>query len=232
MFKTQLLKQLFLRSSFLVASIISITFTLWFSFPIDRRPNTPSISKTFDTALTPVGFTFIIWSLIYLILISLGIGIATKKVKLNLSGNYFYLISCMWICLWSVFWTALDPILSGLALVMIMGFNVATFGELARSNKDLLTTQKPNQRLLYNLVTSGFLVYVGWTIVASVINVTIALQYGFGFSGFGISPEIWRIIILAVAIGINLGFSYRIKNYTTFVVLLWAMFGIWIKTRG
>ena len=232
MFNTQSLKQLFLRFSFLITSIISISFTLWLSFPLGGRPNTAGISKIFDTVLTPVGFTFIIWSLIYLILISLGIGMAIKKVKLTVQGNYFYLISCMWICLWSVFWTALDPVLSGLALVMIMGFNVATFGELARSNQDLLTIQKPNQKLLYNLVTSGFLVYVGWTIVASVINVTIALQYGLGFDGFGITPEIWRIIILATAVVINLGFSYRIKNYTTFAVLLWAMLGIWIKTRS
>ena len=232
MFNNQTIKQLFLRFSFLAASVISIAFTLWFSFPVNGSLNTASISKTFDTVLTPAGFTFIIWSLIYLILISLGIGIATKKVKLSFEGNCFYLISCMWICLWSVFWTGLNPILSGLALVMIMGFNVATFGKLARSNQDLLSNQKLNQKLLYNFITSGFLVYLGWTIVASVINVTIALQYGLGFDGFGIAPEIWRIIILAVAVGINLRFSYRVKNYTTFTVLLWAMFGIWIKAQA
>ncbi|MBC7406678.1 MAG: hypothetical protein H7230_04385 [Candidatus Parcubacteria bacterium] len=212
--------------SFLVATVLSIAYTLWMGSPSDG-PNTASISKSFDTVLTPAGFAFSIWGLIYFILIVIGILIGLGRVKLNSRGNIFYLLSCIWICLWSIFWTALDPVLSGLALTMIMGFNVATFGELVESNQELLLT-KPR---FYHLVTSGFLVYVGWTIVAAVINITIALKYGFGFSGLGISEDIWRWIVISFAIIINILFSKRVRNWTTLGVLAWALFGIWVKSR-
>jgi translocator protein len=219
------LQGLFLTWGFLVATIISVGYTLWMGFPGGGRPNTASISNYFDTPITPAGFTFAIWSLIYVALVTIGILIGLKKIKLNLAGNVYYLLSSMWICLWSVFWTAYNPILSGLALVMIMGFNVATFGQLVGSNIELV---KARPRF-WTVVSSGFLLYVGWTIVASVLNVTIALKYGFGFEGFGLGDDIWRILVIGVAIAINLWYSYRVRNWTTLAVLTWAIFGIWVK---
>ena len=44
-----------------------------------------------------------------------------------------------------------------------------------------------------------FSIYLGWITVATIANVTQVL-YNAGWNGFGLSPETWLVIMLAVAV--------------------------------
>ena len=71
-----------LRLTWLLSTIFMIVMnTLAVMLPLNGL-TTKELSDTLSTLITPAGFTFAIWSLIYLALIALTIAILTKKVQL------------------------------------------------------------------------------------------------------------------------------------------------------
>ena len=73
-----------------------------------------------------------------------------------------------------------------------------------------------------------FSVYLGWITVATVANVTDYL-YFINWTGFGIAPQIWAVIMLGVAslLGLLMTFSRRDSGYA--FVLVWSFAGIAVK---
>lgn len=78
----------------LIVAIIVITFSFAVSIPgspfLINGMTQKDISDQFFTAITPAGFTFSIWSVIYLSWLILGFLFAFGKISLpNISKNYF-----------------------------------------------------------------------------------------------------------------------------------------------
>ncbi len=65
-----------------------------------------------------------------------------------------------------------------------------------------------------------FVIYSGWLTVACIANVTLYLTK-IGWDGFGISPEIWTIIIISIATVLNLIVTWT-RNMREF-----ALVGAW-----
>lgn len=57
------------------------------------------------------------------------------------------------------------------------------------------------------LVPGPFSIYLGWITVATIANVTSVLDY-LHWSGWGISPEAWTVIIPLVGMGIASAMSF------------------------
>ena len=76
-----------------------------------------------------------------------------------------------------------------------------------------------------------FSIYLGWISVATIANVTSVLDF-YSWSGWGLSPEAWTIIMLAA--GILLAFLINLTrgDVAYALVLLWAYVGISIKHQG
>jgi hypothetical protein len=47
-------------------------------------------------------------------------------------------------------------------------------------------------------VSIPFSIYLGWITVATISNVTVLLDY-LNWNGWGISPEVWTVVVLAAA---------------------------------
>lgn len=187
------------------------------SLPLNNQ-TTGEISDRLFTVLTPAGFTFAIWGLIYLGLILLGILLGTSKQSLNKNGLICFTISSLANIAWIFLWHYNQPVISAFVLLAVFFGNLLTYFELKNSNS------KTN--LLRTLSTSWFLIYVGWTLVASVINITIALKQ-VGFDGYGVNETIWAVAVLGLASIINLLLSWKEKNPTTSLVFLWSLWGIY-----
>jgi hypothetical protein len=73
-----------------------------------------------------------------------------------------------------------------------------------------------------------FSVYLGWIAVATVANITSYL-YFINWTGFGIAPQTWAVIMLVVAslLGIAMTLTRRDSGYT--FVLVWSFLGIAAK---
>ena len=70
-----------------------------------------------------------------------------------------------------------------------------------------------------------FSVYLGWISVATIANAT-QLLYFLGWNGWGISPEIWAVIMLAAGVIISAVMSLRRADIAYSLVLVWAYIGI------
>ena len=76
-----------------------------------------------------------------------------------------------------------------------------------------------------------FSVYLGWITVASIANVAATLV-SIGWDGFGISPETWAILVVAVALIITILMLFTRKDVAYSLVIIWALVGIGVKQSG
>ena len=76
-----------------------------------------------------------------------------------------------------------------------------------------------------------FSIYLGWISVALIANVTDVL-YDLNWSGWGIAPQIWAVIMLVAALIIAGLITWRRGDIAYLLVLLWAFVGIAVKQAG
>jgi hypothetical protein len=72
---------------------------------------------------------------------------------------------------------------------------------------------------------------LGWITVASIANVAATLV-SVVWDGFGISPETWAILVVAVALLITILMLITRKDVAYSLVIIWALIGIGVKQSG
>jgi len=178
------------------------------------------ISDKYMTLITPSPFTFSIWSLIYALLIISIIVMIVKKEDAYYQNAIqeitgLFRLSCLLNIIWIVEFSFEQVELSS---VFILAFVVV----LALLCLKLRKIQVGKQWLLP--VTFGL--YTGWLFIATVVNIAAALVK-LEWSGFGISEEMWGIIMLIVAIALVVIVIQKLKNAVFPLPLAWAYFGIY-----
>lgn len=77
-------------------------------------------------------------------------------------------------------------------------------------------------------LSAPFSLYLGWISVATVANVTSLLDF-LKWDRFGLSEEIWMVLILAVVTSLAWLMNARFKDAIYTLVFLWALAGIAFK---
>lgn len=183
---------------------------------------TGQISDSLPNLFTPIGFTFAIWGLIYILLAIftvfqtgwLPLTRATAR-RVALAVGPWFVVSSIANSLWIVAWHY-DMILLTvpLMLVILLSLVVAT--------TRLRKCEAPP------IVRIAFSVYLGWISVATIANVTGALV-SVGWAGTGVSQVTWTLIMLVVAGVLGLLFLKLYKDIWYNLVLVWALFGIVVQ---
>ncbi len=182
--------------------------------------STNEISDRYDTLFAPIGFTFAIWGVIYLLL---GVYTVYQLVRTNSlvqAITPWYVASSVLNGLWIVAW---HFELLWLALLIIVGLLIT----LIRINK---TTTSARSSLATTLaIRIPFAIYFGWVTVATVANVS-ALLVQWGWRGGNLlSEEGWTIAVLIVAALIGPTVVYINRSPAFGLVLVWAFFGIYSR---
>ncbi|MGQ9856046.1 MAG: TspO/MBR family protein [Fervidobacterium sp.] len=178
------------------------------------------ISDSYPTLITPAPSTFSIWSLIYTLLI-VSVIVMILRAKDEYYGEVVDEISLLfWLsCIFNMVWIVLFSFdLIGLSTIAIFALLITDVLIVQKSGK--LQTQR---RFLFP-VTFGL--YSGWLFIATVANITLWLV-SINWNGFGISPEIWGVTILLVAVVLTWLVLTRIKNAIFPLPIAWAYFGIY-----
>jgi hypothetical protein len=76
-----------------------------------------------------------------------------------------------------------------------------------------------------------FSIYLGWITVATIANASSVLYY-INWSGWGVSPEVWAVIMLLAATGIASAVSLTRGDIAYMLVIIWAFVGIAAKHAG
>lgn len=189
--------------------------------------DTGEISDRFKVFFVPAGYVFSIWGVIYIALIAYGIYQALPSQRDNprlRSIDGLFLLSSLansaWIFAWHYNFFPLSLAIMIVLLISLVGIYLRLDigrAEVSRGEKWL--------------VHLPFSLYLGWITVATIANATAVLDY-IKWSGWGLSPQAWTVIMLAAALAIALAVTITRRDIAYLLVLVWAFAGIVAKQSG
>jgi hypothetical protein len=117
--------------------------------------------------------------------------------------------------------------LFGLSLIAMVVILVALIQAYLKLHKNQVTVSSKERWF----VDAPIGIYLGWISVATIVNVALVL-YNSGWSGWGISAQLWTVLLIIVA-GI-IGAILRLQYHETAVllVLIWAFIAISIRQEN
>jgi len=189
--------------------------------------NTARISDNNPTLITPAGYVFSIWGVIYLLL---GIFVVFQALQSGKAKDYqkridslfalSSLLNITWLFLWQYEFLSLSVVLMFLLLLTLIAIYLRLgIGKSQVSLREKLAVHTP------------FSVYLGWITIASIANVAVTLVSA-NWNGLGIAPETWVGLIIVVALLIALLVLGTRKDLAYGLVIIWALIGIAVNQYG
>ncbi len=185
---------------------------------------TGQVSDKFPVYFVPAGYVFSIWGIIYLGLLAYSVFQALPSQRDNrllVRVAPLYLLSCaaniVWLFLWQ--FEILPATIAVMAVLLITLIAVYLMLGTGRRRVSAAETW---------LVRVPFSIYLGWITVATIANATDVLYWA-KWSGWGVSPVTWAVIMLAVATAIFALMSLTRGDAAFVLVAVWAFAGIAVK---
>ena len=187
-----------------------------------NNTETGAISDKYPTVITPAGYAFSIWSLIYLGLIAFSIYQALPKTAKRFTNlRTVYILNCAANCAWLYLWHY-EQITASVAVMLII---LAT---LVFINLQLLKSESTAELWLARV---PFNIYFGWITIATILNITIALVY-LGVRTSDSLTTILGCILLVAATMFGVIMQIRFANVAYPLTIAWAVTAIAIKQSG
>jgi hypothetical protein len=196
------------------------------ALPINGQ-TTGEISDRFEVYFVPAGYVFSIWGLIYLTLAGFVIYQALPSQRDNARlrrVGYLFALSCVANLAWIFLWHYEIFSLTIVAMVALLLLLIAIYLRLGIGRTSVPTAERW-------LVRVPFSIYLGWVTVATIANATSLLDF-LGWRGWGISPEIWTVIMLVVGTAVTAAVTFTRGDIAYGLVIAWAFAGIAVKHAG
>ena len=188
------------------------------------------VSDRYPTLLTPAGFTFSIWALIYfgLLLFCTYHLFAAFRLNENVTSNKKLKHSYPWFILnnvatavWLIAWTHEKLLLSVLLIILqlvslIILHNKLCIHDATTPMRIKVCTQFPIS------------IYFGWITVATVANISTYLT-STGWDQWDISAINWAITLIAILTIVTIWVMNRRLNVIFGLVVSWGLFGILVR---
>lgn len=191
--------------------------------------NTGEVSRLYPNLFVPAGFTFSIWSIIYLLML----GFMALSVKwmwhaptqrpglLATDISPWFLVTCILNSGWILLWHYLQIGLSVIVMLLFLATLIHIYLLLQKHRKGISGVRKV---FLYNF----FVVYLGWISVATIANIT-AWLVSLKWYGLGIDPAYFSLTMIAISIGLAIVFISLKREQAYGWVIAWALFGIFAE---
>ncbi|MDG0793265.1 tryptophan-rich sensory protein [Cohnella ginsengisoli] len=186
------------------------------------------ISDKVPTLVTPAGYAFSIWSVIYLL--ALGYVVAAflpsrrHDQTMRATAPWFF-ASCLFNVGWLFVWhaeryTASAFVISGLLLTLIALY--LSSRPAARAAGD---------RSGFFLIALPFSIYLGWVTVATIVNISVALRAG-GWDGWGVPDRTWAVALFVVAAALSAVAAFKDRDPWFPLTVAWALIAIGVKQQS
>jgi hypothetical protein len=211
-----------LRSFLVLAATVGVIVFNWIAATGRLGQDTGSISDAYPTLVTPAGYAFSIWTLIYLGLLAFSVyQLLPGNIARFRSIRSYYIFSCALNCGWLYFWNV-EQIMICLFII------IALMMTLFVINHQL---QNPVSIAENWLVTAPFGIYFGWVTAAMAVNFAIWLK----FLRIEMSATTEMIIAVALLLWITITaivVRVRFTNYFYPLAVAWALTAIAVKQSG
>ena len=182
---------------------------------------TAQVSDTYFTLITPAGYVFAIWGIIYVLL---GIFVVYQALPRNRNSAFLKQVSALfilsstlnvlWLFLWQYDYIGFSLIVMFALLTSLAAIYLRL--KIGKSNAPL------KQKTFVHL---PFSVYIGWITVASAANVAATLSWA-GWITWTATDAVWAILAIAVALGVTVVVLASRRDIAYALVILWALIGI------
>ncbi|OMF65581.1 hypothetical protein [Paenibacillus glucanolyticus] len=192
--------------------------------PLGGR-TTGEISDMYYTAITPAGYAFTIWSVIYVLLLFFVIYQLRRDTGTRDSvrsiGPWF-ILSCVfnmaWLVLWHYLYIEWSVIVMLLLLLTLWVLYVRTHSISYPTTGEKLFLQLP------------FSLYIGWVCPAFIVNVAIVIQKN-GWSFLGLNETTLGIVLLCIGALVAILIGLRYRDSIVPLVFTWAYISIAAEHR-
>lgn len=184
------------------------------------------ISNTFfkEVLITPANYAFAIWGVIYLGLITFGVyqALPAQRQNLNLRQMGYLLVLAS---LAQIAWVFLFQYrLFALSLAAMIGILLPLIGVYLRLEIGKRRVSREENWFVHIPLS----IYLAWISVATLVNVALTL-YNLGWSGWGISPQLWTAIALIAGAAIAATVSIQRTDIAFILVIVWAFVAIAVR---
>jgi benzodiazapine receptor len=182
---------------------------------------TAEVSDLYFTLVTPAGYVFSIWGVIYTLLLFFVVfqALPSQRDKPFLKQiNVLFVLSGVLNVVWLFLWHYDQIVLSVVLMFALLATLIAVYLRLGIGK--ISVTLK--ERVFVHL---PFSVYLGWITVASIANVASALV-AIKWDGFGLANDVWAVVVIVVALMITLAVIATRRDVAYSLVLVWALVGI------
>ncbi|MFD2614128.1 TspO/MBR family protein [Paenibacillus gansuensis] len=187
---------------------------------------TKEVSDAYHVAVTPAGYAFSIWSLIYVLLAGFVIVQALPGRQndsvIRDTGPWFVL-SCIFNMSWILAW---HSEMIGLSTALMAALLITLIALYVRTRPAAASTDRVSRWL----IALPFSIYLGWISVASIVNFTIFFMDA-GFNGFGLDPDIWAILLFVIAAVLAVWIGRKFVDPFYGLVIVWALIAIGVEQR-
>lgn len=183
---------------------------------------TGELSDLYPNLFVPSGFTFAIWSVIYVLLI-IFIGyqwVGNKRNDIVSSIGSWFLVNALANGLWLVFWHYEYVTLCIFIMLAILGSLIMMYRKL-----DISYFKDSHSPWQAKIPVS---VYMGWISVATIANTTVVFV-SLGYTELGLGADTWAAIMMVIAMFLALRMLYVYRDIFFAAVVCWASFGIYSK---
>lgn len=174
------------------------------------------ISDNYPTVVTPSGYAFTIWSLIYAGLVAFSIyQLLPRNVTRYRTLRSLYIFSCALNCAWILFWHSEQiavcfAIIAGLWITLLF------------INYRVRETDSHGE---YWFVKAPFGLYFGWVTAAALVNFAVMLVYLKVPVSTGASVIVGVVLILLASV-LGIAARVRLVNYFFPLAVAWALTAI------
>ncbi|WP_422659622.1 tryptophan-rich sensory protein [Paenibacillus sp. EC2-1] len=205
------------------AAVITVNI-LSNALPLGGR-STKEISDMYYIYMTPAGYAFIIWSLIYLLLGGFVIYQIRRDTGTRDSIRHigvWFILSCVFNMTWLFLWHYLYIEWSVIAMLLL----VISVGIIYRKTRHI-AYPTTGEKLLVKL---PFSIYLGWICAAFLVNVGIVIHKN-GWSPLGLTELGWSITLLCIGAVIAFLISYPSRDSILPLVFVWAYIAIAVEHK-
>lgn len=214
--KTVLLQSL----NVLAFAVTVIVNALASSLALNGR-TTAEVSDLYPTLVTPAGYVFSIWGLIYVLLLVFVVfqALPSQREKPFLKRiSVLFILSGVFNVLWLFLWHYDQIVLSVAMMFALLATLIAVYLRLGIGKSEVSWKERVSVHL-------PFSVYLGWITIASIANVASALV-SIEWNGFGVANDTWAVLVIAAALLATLAVIATRKDAAYSLVIVWALVGI------
>ena len=197
------------------------------------------ISNDYHTLITPAGYAFSIWGIIFLGLLAFAIYQALPSQRTNQrfrAVGWWVVLNTLCNAIWSPLFNN-ERIGIALIVILVMLFSVAIIEQrllmrphtpVVAPDLDATLPESPASVAETWLARIPFSIYFGWLTVATILNVAVYLK-ATGFNLLGTSEQTWAVAILIVGLVIGAWLFNRYRSVAYILVFAWAYVAIGVE---